>query len=144
MEFFLVCIFIQVLKFLRDFIPKVPLSSYLLPPFSIVPERQALQSSLPPITDPVSVTRTLCGALFLPSIAAFLGGALYENVPSQLKRTFLGGLTFVVVKGVFKVYHKQHTYIRQCKRVIMDHNELPVVSNSTARGSNASARRATN
>lgn len=122
-----------MLKFLRDTVPKLPLSRFILPPFSVVPERQALQSSLPPITDPVSVTRTLCGALFLPSIATFLGGTLFENVPSsQLKRTFLGGLTFIVLKGLFKVYHKQHTYIRQCQRVIMDHNELPAPSSSSA------------
>ena len=75
------------------------------------------------MTDPVSVTRTFCGALFFPSVASFLGATLYDHVPSQIKRTLLGGLTFLVVKGVLKVYHKQHTFLRQCQRVILDYEE---------------------
>ena len=78
---------------------------------------------MPPLSDPVSVTRTFCGALFFPTIASFLGATLYENVPSQLKRTLLGGITFVIVKGVLKIYHKQHNYVRQCERQILDYKE---------------------
>jgi E3 ubiquitin-protein ligase MARCH5 len=44
-------------------------------------------------------------------------------VPSQLQRTILGGLTFVAVKGVLKIYYKQHTYVRQCHRKILDFTE---------------------
>ena len=113
----------QVLKTLRKFVPQIPFSRYILPAFCDTTEREALQASLPPLSDPVSVTRTFCGALFFPTIAAFLGSALYENVPSQLKRTLLGGATFVIVKGVLKIYHKQHNYIRQCQRQILDYKE---------------------
>jgi len=112
-----------VLKSLRKYIPLVPLSRYILPAFNYAPQRQSLQVSLPPISDPVTVTRTFCGALFFPTIAAFLGSTLYKNVPSQLKRTLLGGFTFVLIKGVLKIYHKQHNYIRQCKRQILDFKE---------------------
>ncbi len=91
----------------------------------------AAVAALPPISDAVSVTRTFCGALFLPSVAAFLGSALYSGVPGRLRRTLLGGATFIVVKGVLKIYHKQHTYIRQCQRVILDYNELPSAAPSS-------------
>jgi hypothetical protein len=83
-----------------------------------------LANALPPISDAVSVTRTFCGALFLPSVAAFLGSALFSKVPSRLHRTLLGGVTFIAVKGALKIYHKQHVYIRQCQRVIVDY-DLP-------------------
>lgn len=112
-----------VLKSLRKYIPLVPFSRYILPTFNYAPQRQSLQASLPPISDPITVTRTFCGALFFPTIAAFLGATLYKNVPGQLKRTLLGGFTFVLVKGVLKIYHKQHNYIRQCKRQILDFKE---------------------
>lgn len=110
-----------VLKCLRGIIPKVPLVRNVLPSFAYEPERHVLQSTLPPMSDPISVTRTFCGALFFPTIAAFLGATLYDHVPSQLKRTLLGGATFILVKGILKVYHKQHTYIRQCQRQILDY-----------------------
>lgn len=89
-------------------------------------------AALPPVSDAVSVTRTFCGALFLPSIAAFLGSALYAGVPSRLRRTLLGGATFIAVKGALKLYHRQHTYIRQCQRVIVDFNELPAAAASSS------------
>ena len=56
-------------------------------------------------------------------VAHFVGGALFEHVHSPLKRAAMGGFTFVAVKGVIKIYHKQHLYIRQCKRVILDFEE---------------------
>ena len=67
--------------------------------------------------------RDFCGALFFPTVATFLGATLYKNVPSQFKRTLLGGLTFAAIKGVLKIYHKQHAYIRQCQKQILDYTE---------------------
>ena len=118
-----------------------------MPAFAYQPERRGIQSTIPPRTDPISLTRIFCGALFFPTIATFLGATLYKNVPSQLKRTLLGklnilelqknlkkssklhllfilgGLTFAVVKGVLKIYHQQHSYIRQCQKQILDCTE---------------------
>jgi E3 ubiquitin-protein ligase MARCH5 len=115
----------QVLKFLRATVPQIPLVRSLMPAFAKLPERPAPTSSFPPMTDAVSVTRTFCGALVFPSVAAFLGNALFDGVDSQLRRTALGGATFLAIKGVLKIYHKQHTYLRQCQRVILDHVEAP-------------------
>ena len=54
---------------------------------------------------------------------------------SKLRRTFLGGLTFLTVKGVIKIYHKQHVFVRQGQRKIMDYNEMPSPANAPAEAS---------
>jgi len=119
-----------VLKFLRRTVPRIPLSRHILPVFAHVPDRHKIASSLPPLTDPISVTRTFCGALFFPTVATFLGSSLYPDVQSKLRRTLLGGLTFLTVKGVIKIYHKQHVFVRQGQRKIMDYNEMPSSSSA--------------
>ena len=124
-----------MLKFLRRTVPNIPFSRFILPVFAAVPQRQAIQSTIPPMTDPISVTRTFCGALFFPTIATFLGSSLYPNVHGKLRRTLLGGLTFLTVKAVVKVYHKQHIYVRQCQRRIMNYTEGGESSSAANRSS---------
>ena len=70
----------QVINFLRSTVPRSIVFRNVLPIFAETPERPALQSSLPPLSDHVSVTRTFCGALFFPTIASFLGKALFDQV----------------------------------------------------------------
>ena len=116
----------QALRFLRVTVPKTPIIRSLLPLFAYKPENggnRGIQNTIPPMAEQFSLTRLFCGALFFPTIATFLGATLYKNVPSQLKRTLLGGATFAMVKGVLKIYHKQHSYIRQCQKQIMDYTE---------------------
>jgi len=112
-----------VLNFMRARLPKLTITKYILPAFSTTPvaEGSASAANLPPPSDPVSVTRTFCGALFFPTVATFLGSTLFEDVKSPLKRAAMGGFCFVGVKGVLKIYHKQHQYIRQCRRLILDY-----------------------
>jgi len=113
-----------VLHFLRAHLPRLQITRFVLPAFASNPESEGSSSaaSLPPSSDPVSVTRTFCGALFFPTIATFLGSTLFEEVQSPLKRAAMGGFCFVGAKGVLKIYHKQNQYIRQCKRQILDYN----------------------
>lgn len=112
-----------IIRVLRKYLPRVPLSRYVVPAFSVGPEREGsgAEAALPPSSETVSITRTICGALFFPTIATFLGGALFQQTRSPLRRAALGGLTFVLVKGILKIYHKQHVYVRQSKRVILDY-----------------------
>lgn len=112
-----------IIRVLREYLPRVPLARYLLPAFGRDLDREpsGAAAALPASSEPVSITRTICGALFFPTIATFLGSALYQQTKSPLKRAALGGLTFVLVKGILKIYHKQHLYVRQCKRVILDY-----------------------
>lgn len=114
-----------VLNFMRARLPKFGLTKYVLPAFATepVPEGSASAANLPPQSDPVSVTRTFCGALFFPTVATFLGSALFEEVKSPVRRAAMGGFCFVGVKGVLKIYHKQHQYIRQCRRKILDYQQ---------------------
>lgn len=114
-----------LLQGLRKYVPRLTITRFLLPVFSIQPAREgsSAAASLPASAEPVSVTRTFCGALFFPTVATFLGRALFDNIKSPLRRAAMGGFTFVAVKGVLKIYHKQHTYIRQCKRLILDFEE---------------------
>jgi len=113
-----------VLSFLRARLPRLTITKYILPAFASTPEGEGSASAadLPPPSDPVSVTRTFCGALFFPTVAVFLGSTLFEDEKSPLRRAALGGFCFIGVKGVLKIYHKQHQYIRQCQRVILDYN----------------------
>ena len=90
-----------VLKTLRRVVPKTPILRNILPAFSCMPEQQGGNICLPPLSNEVSAT--FCGGLFFPTIAVFLGRALFpETFGSQMKRTLFGGLTFVFVKGVFE------------------------------------------
>jgi len=114
-----------VLKFLRAKLPQLSLTRYVLPAFAALPqsESSASAASLPPPSDPVSVTRTFCGALFFPTVATFLGSALFEDVKSPVRRAAMGGFCFVGVKGVLKIYHKQNQFVKQSKRLILDYPE---------------------
>ncbi|XP_008421376.1 E3 ubiquitin-protein ligase MARCHF5 isoform X1 [Poecilia reticulata] len=73
--------------------------------------------------DHLSMSRTLCGALIFPSIASLLGRLLFRRVTSNLQRTILGGIAFVLIKGVLKVYFKQQQYIMQANRHIVNYPE---------------------
>jgi len=114
-----------VLRFLRTRLPRMPLTRFILPAFASDPDNEGSSSAanLPPASDPVSMTRTFCGALFFPTVAVFLGNALFEHEKAPLKRACMGGFCFVGAKGVLKIYHKQHQYIRQSKRLILDYDQ---------------------
>ncbi|KAG9263421.1 E3 ubiquitin-protein ligase MARCHF5 [Astyanax mexicanus] len=71
--------------------------------------------------DHISVSRTLCGALVFPSVAGLVGRLLFRRVPSNLQRTVLGGIAFVVIKGILKVYFKQQQFLIQANRRILNY-----------------------
>uniref|UniRef100_A0A3Q2PCR1 E3 ubiquitin-protein ligase MARCHF5 n=1 Tax=Fundulus heteroclitus TaxID=8078 RepID=A0A3Q2PCR1_FUNHE len=73
--------------------------------------------------DHLSVSRTLCGALVFPSIASLVGRVLFRRVSSNLQRTILGGIAFVLIKGVLKMYFKQQQYVMQANRHILNYPE---------------------
>ncbi|CAG05408.1 unnamed protein product, partial [Tetraodon nigroviridis] len=73
--------------------------------------------------DHFPVSRTLCGALIFPSIASLVGRLLFRQMPSNLQRTILGGIAFVLIKGALKVYFKQQQYISQVNRQILNYPE---------------------
>ncbi|KAG7476337.1 hypothetical protein MATL_G00081730 [Megalops atlanticus] len=74
-------------------------------------------------SDHLSVSRTLCGALVFPTIANLAGRLMFRRVPSSLQRTILGGIAFVLIKGILKVYFKQQQYLIQANRHILNYPE---------------------
>lgn len=86
--------------------------------------------------DHLSVSRTLCGALVFPSIANLVGRLLFRRVTSNLQRTILGGIAFVVIKGVLKVYFKQQQYLIQANRHILNYPKPEGRADGTIEDSN--------
>ncbi|KAL0279688.1 UNVERIFIED_CONTAM: hypothetical protein PYX00_001189 [Menopon gallinae] len=111
------------LMFLRRNARKVPVLKYILPSFMwYSPESGGQQSDvIPPLTDPISTTRVICSALILPTMATITGNLFFRSVQSNIQRTILGGIAFLTIKGILKIYHKQQHYIRQCQRKILDY-----------------------
>jgi E3 ubiquitin-protein ligase MARCH5 len=85
--------------------------------------QQAENQSRNNISDTLSTTRVLCGALLLPSISSLIGRVFFNHISNNLHRTLLGGLTFIAVKGVFKIYFKQKQFMRKKQRKIVDYTE---------------------
>ncbi|XP_026472731.1 E3 ubiquitin-protein ligase MARCH5-like [Ctenocephalides felis] len=115
----------SVLTFIRrkrHIVRKIPLLRNILPTESDSVVNLA-ESDIPPLSDPVSATRVLCGALVLPTIAVLVGRVLFESIESNFQRTLLGGVAFIAFKGVLKIFHRQQLIVRKSKRKIMDYTD---------------------
>ncbi|XP_041369060.1 E3 ubiquitin-protein ligase MARCHF5-like [Gigantopelta aegis] len=110
-----------VLKLWRKHSAKLPLLNYLFP--DECSRLSRIPAETVPLSDPISATRVLCGALILPTIATIVGKLMFGSVQSNFQRTLLGGIAFIAIKGVLKIYYKQHQYMRQANRVILDYQE---------------------
>lgn len=71
----------------------------------------------------ISVSRTLCGALVFPTVASVVGKLLFHRVSSNMQRTVLGGIAFIIIKGALKIYFKQQQHIVQVNRYILNYPE---------------------
>lgn len=97
-------------------------------------ENQAVRNNIS--DNNISTTRVLCGALLLPSIASLIGRVFFKNVNNNLHRALLGGLTFIAVKGVLKIYFKQKLFIRKKQRKIVDYTDENIWRYQDAMGFN--------
>lgn len=73
--------------------------------------------------DPINISRTICGAIILPSIANLMGNSFFIFMATPHYRTLLGGLTFIGLKGFLKIYLRQKQYLNKTQRHIMDYTE---------------------
>lgn len=110
--------------FMRNHYFKIPFMRYILPSFA-PPDNSTSLEPIPPLFSHSCEERMLSGALLMPSIAALVGRLLFDSVENNLHRTLLGGLTFVAVKGVLKIYLKQQRYLQSCRSVIMNYPKKP-------------------
>lgn len=112
-----------LLRLWRKHSAKLPLLNYLFPDdYSRIAR---IPAETVPLSDPLSATRVLCGALILPTIATIVGKVMFGSVQSNFQRTLLGGIGFITIKGMLKIYYKQQQYIRQANRVIKDYEVSP-------------------
>lgn len=81
--------------------------------------------SYSPNSDPVSFTRTICGGLILPTIATLFGKVIFKRVNSNFQRSIIGGIAFIGLKGILKIYYKQQQFLRQAHRQIKNYDESP-------------------
>lgn len=109
-----------ILKLWRKHSPKLPFWSKLFPDLYSIPVPR-IPAETAPISDPISATRVLCGALIFPTIATMCGKFMFGSLNSNLQRTILGGIAFVTIKGALKVFYKQQQFLRQAHRSIQDY-----------------------
>ncbi|XP_073815005.1 E3 ubiquitin-protein ligase MARCHF5 [Musca autumnalis] len=133
---------IRLIRNRRNVARKLPLMNFIIPYPEEDEEQTAQNPATPTLSDPVSATRIFCGALLLPTISSIVGRLLFESIENTLHRTLLGGLTFITVKGILKIYLKQQQHTRKKKRRIVDYTEENVRvyvnrSNSTRSQGNA-------
>ncbi|KQS38397.1 uncharacterized protein Dere_GG11621, isoform B [Drosophila erecta] len=115
---------LRVIRNRGTVVRKFPFVSLIYPNLSQEEDQQSISNpATPALSDPVSATRVFCGALLLPTISSIVGRILFDTVDNTLHRTLLGGLTFITVKGILKIYLKQKQYGRRKKRRIVDYTE---------------------
>ena len=74
-------------------------------------------------SDPLAATRLFCGALILPTASMLVGRYLFKRLSSNMHRTLLGGLTFILAKGIVRIYLRQQQYIRHTRRTVCDYEQ---------------------
>ena len=71
----------------------------------------------------ISLPRAIMTALLLPSIACLMGKILFFRVENNLKRSLLGGTTYLALRWVTKMYYKYRSYQNMSHRQILNHYE---------------------
>jgi len=137
-----------VLKFWRKHSTKFPLMNLIFPnnTSEYLPRTPTVAYSSN--SDPVSFTRTIFGGLILPTIAVVCGKLLFQRINSNFHRSIMGGIAFIGLKGIFKIYYKQQQFLRQAHRQIKNYDngtsssstQTTSYSNSNTASSNASRR----
>ncbi|XP_064465847.1 E3 ubiquitin-protein ligase MARCHF5-like [Ornithodoros turicata] len=75
----------------------------------------------PALNAATGASRLVLGALALPTAATLAGRLLFRRVlPTGLTRTLLGGLVFVVLKGVLRAFLARQRRQRRSRRKVLD------------------------
>lgn len=86
----------------------------------------------PGFNEPLGCTRMICGALLLPTVSALVGKIFFSHIGgSQWRRSLVGGLAFLLIKGALKIYLRKSQYIRYSQRSIK--NYIPPSAKTTQR-----------
>lgn len=88
----------HVLRLWRRHVSKMSFLSYFLPSLAAgLGTRTPAETT--PLSDPVSLTRLLCGALILPTISTLIGKVVFGYVHSSLHRALLVSVYKSIYKG---------------------------------------------
>ena len=80
----------------------------------------------PGFNDPLGCTRMICGALLVPTVSSLVGKIFFSRFSgSQWRRSLIGGLAFILLKGALKIYLRKSQYIRYSQRSVR--NYVPLV-----------------
>ena len=71
----------------------------------------------------ISLPRAIMTALLLPSIACIIGKLVFFRVENNLKRSLLGGATYLTLRYVTKIYYKYRSYQNMSHRQILNYYE---------------------
>ncbi|EDV45726.1 E3 ubiquitin-protein ligase MARCH5 [Drosophila erecta] len=77
----------------------------------------------PSISEPGYISRLICGAFFLPTAATAVGNVFFRNIEDPLHRTIIGGMAYIGIKGLLKIYLKQKLYVRRRGRRIVNYTD---------------------
>jgi len=128
----------EVLRLWRKHSTKLPLVNLIFNPsgnseyLPRVPAEAYGSSS-----DAVSLTRRICGGLILPTIATIVGKLMFHRINSNFQRSIIGGIAFIGLKGILKIYYKQQQFLRQAHRQIKNYDAG--TSSSSTQTSSSSA-----
>ncbi|KAH8356144.1 hypothetical protein KR200_001175, partial [Drosophila serrata] len=117
---------LRIMRSRYNFLRKLPLLHWSGEPE--VENRGGSSEGLPPVeinpfADPLNIDRLFCGAVLLPTIATFVGSLLFYRYEDPVQRTLLGGITYIVAKGLLKIYLRQKLYIRNRRLRILDYTD---------------------
>lgn len=90
----------------------------------------------PGFNEPLGCTRMICGALLLPTVSTLLGKIFFSQMDGpQWRKSLLGGLAFVLIKGALKIYLRKSQYVRYSQRSIKNYVPSARTSGGTTGGS---------
>ncbi|XP_001944696.1 E3 ubiquitin-protein ligase MARCH5-like [Acyrthosiphon pisum] len=118
-----------LLLFVQRFTSQLSLLRTIMPSFLCEPVNNS--TSIVQFNSVVNPTTTLCAALLFPTTATVVGNLLFDNSSySLLQKTLLGGLVYMAVKGVFRIYQRQPNIIKERTRTVIDYHETDTEENN--------------
>lgn len=116
----------QILRLWKHHYQKVPWLGYVIgePAHDVRESAEKILLGRDSYSDPISSTRLFCGALILPTVSTLFGRFFFSSVQSHFKRSILGGMTFILAKGLIRICLRQQQYIRHSKRKVMNYNDV--------------------
>jgi len=112
-----------LLKLWRKHSHKIPILNTVLQLEDPATRRSSLVPYETSTVREIKLTRVFCGAMAFPTVSAFIGKLVFNKVAGNFKRSLLGGVTFVLVKGLLKIYLQQRKYTLSTQRKVAPYKQ---------------------